>query len=147
MKKSSPVSTNTSLIAKGMQFHGDLHFAGVLEIEGEVFGSIVALDEAVAEVRIRETGYVQGVIYAPVIIVNGKVDGDIYCSNHMELAAKGKVVGNVYYHLLEMVLGCAVEGQLSHRASAELTQHLKKQVRKTSASADLDATLDNSAHL
>jgi cytoskeletal protein CcmA (bactofilin family) len=129
MKKIAAVSINTSLIAKGMQFHGDLHFAGVLEIEGEVTGKIVALDAA-AEVRVRESGQVNGLILAPVVMVNGKVDGDIYCSNHMELAAKAKVVGNVYYHLLEMVLGCAVEGLLSHRSSSELTQLIQQLQQK-----------------
>jgi cytoskeletal protein CcmA (bactofilin family) len=131
MKKTASVSINTSLIAKGMQFHGDLHFAGVLEIEGEVIGRIVALDDATAEVRVRESGQVKGLILAPVVMVNGKVDGDIYCSNHMELAAKAKVVGNVHYHLLEMVLGCAVDGQLAHRSSSELTQLIQQLQQKT----------------
>lgn len=125
MKKSNVTFNSTSLIAKGMEFTGDVHFSGVLEIEGEVTGNIVAFEDALAEVRVREHGVVKGQIRAPVVIVNGLVDGDIYSSSHIELAAKGKVTGNVYYHLMEMVLGCAVHGQLSHRSSAEIVQLLK----------------------
>jgi cytoskeletal protein CcmA (bactofilin family) len=122
MKKTSQSSNNTSLIARGMEFHGDLYFSGVLEIEGLIVGNIIAQDDVVAEVRIREAGVVKGLVRAPVVIVNGVVEGDIYCSSHIEMATKARVTGNVFYHLMEMVLGCVVDGQLTHKASAEITQ-------------------------
>ena len=56
------------------------------------------------------------------VAVNGVVDGDIYSSNHVELASKARVTGNIFYHLMEMVLGCIVHGQLSHKGSGEITQ-------------------------
>lgn len=122
MKKDNLSGNNTSLIAKGMEFQGDLHFSGILEIEGQVTGNIIARPDAVAEVRIREAGEVRGLIRVPVVIVNGLVEGDIYSSNHLELAAKAKVTGNIYYHLMEVVLGCRVQGLLSHKSSADIAQ-------------------------
>jgi len=122
MKKNLQATNNTSLIARGMEFHGDLQFSGILEIEGLVVGNIVAHHEVVAEVRIRESGVVKGLIRAPVVIVNGLVEGDIYSSNHLEMASKARVAGNIFYHLMEMVLGCIVHGQLSHKGSGEITQ-------------------------
>ena len=85
-------------------------------------GNIVAHHEVVAEVRIRESGVVKGLIRAPVVIVNGLVEGDIYSSNHLEMASKARVAGNIFYHLMEMVLGCVVHGHLSHKGSGEITQ-------------------------
>ncbi|MES2605101.1 MAG: polymer-forming cytoskeletal protein [Pseudomonadota bacterium] len=126
MKKVNQSANNTSLIARGMEFHGDLHFSGILEIEGLIVGNILAHDDAVAEVRIREAGVVKGLIRAPVVIVNGLVEGDIYSSNHVELAAKARVTGNLFYHLMEMVLGCVVHGQLTHMASTEIVQMTKQ---------------------
>ena len=122
MKKNSQAENNTSLIAKGMEFHGELYFSGILEIEGLVVGNIIAHPDSVAEVRIREAGEVRGRIRAPVVIVNGLIEGDIYSSNHIELAGKARVNGNVFYHLMEMVLGCWVKGHLTHMTSAEITQ-------------------------
>lgn len=116
-----------------MEFRGDLCFSGILEVEGQVVGNIFAVDESVAEVRVRETGVVKGLINVPIVIVNGVVDGDIYCSNHMELASKARVTGNVYYHLLEMVLGCIVRGSLTHMASNELAQAAKQLLRPDDA--------------
>jgi len=132
MKKPATITNNTSLIAKGMEFQGDLRFSGILEIEGLVVGNVIAVDESTAEVRIRETGVVKGLINVPVVIVNGDVEGDIYCSNHMELAAKARVTGSVYYHLLEMVLGCVVRGVLTHMASNEIMK-TRKQLQMVNA--------------
>jgi cytoskeletal protein CcmA (bactofilin family) len=48
------------------------------------------------------------------------VEGDVYSSEHIELAAKARVIGNVYYHLIEMVMGSEVNGSLYHRTPVEL---------------------------
>jgi len=85
MKKTAQSENNTSLIAKGMEIRGELHFSGILEIEGIVVGDIIAHPDSVAEVRIREAGVVRGQIHVPVVIVNGLVEGDIYSSNHLAM--------------------------------------------------------------
>ncbi len=110
----------TTLISKSTEINGDLHFSGTLEVEGKIRGNIYADADAPAEVRIRESGLVQGEIKVPSVIINGLVEGDVYSSEHIELAAKARVVGNVYYHLIEMVMGSEVNGSLCHRSSAEL---------------------------
>ena len=121
MKKPFQGASNvTTLISKATEITGDIHFSGALEVEGKVFGYIYADDDTAAEVRIRETGLVRGEILSPLVIINGMVEGDVYSSNHIELAAKARVLGNVYYHLIEMVMGSEVNGSLSHRPSAEL---------------------------
>lgn len=125
MKNSFNTSNITTLISKATEITGDIHFSGTLEVEGRVFGNIYANDDSSASVRVRETGLVKGEIQAPLVIINGLVEGDVYSSNHIELAAKARVTGNVHYHLIEMVMGSEVNGSLSHRPAGEL---LPKQV-------------------
>jgi len=125
----------TTLISKSTEINGDLHFSGTLEVEGKVRGNIYADPEVPAEVRIRESGLVQGEIKAPSIIVNGLVEGDVYSSEHIELAAKARVVGNVYYHLIEMVMGSEVNGSLCHRTPAEL-KHKQLDVQESESSVE-----------
>lgn len=120
MKKASNASNVTTLISKATEITGDIHFSGTLEIEGRIFGNIYADDDASASVRVRETGLVKGDIQSPLVIINGLVEGDVYSSNHIELAAKARVTGNVHYHLIEMVMGSEVNGSLSHRSADEL---------------------------
>jgi cytoskeletal protein CcmA (bactofilin family) len=49
------------------------------------------------------------------------VQGDVRSAKHIELAAKATVVGNVYYNLIEMVMGSEVNGKLMH-VSANQTE-------------------------
>ncbi|HEY8939947.1 MAG TPA: polymer-forming cytoskeletal protein, partial [Cellvibrio sp.] len=65
-----------------------------------------------AKLAIADTGVVEGEIRAPVIIVNGKVHGDIHSSKHLELAAKGNVTGTVHYQSIEMVKGAQLNGSM-----------------------------------
>ena len=120
MKKPFSTENITTLISKATEITGDLHFSGVLEVEGKIRGNIYADDDSSAEVRIRESGLVQGEIKVPLVIVNGLVEGDVHSTQHLELAAKARVVGNVYYHMIEMVMGSEVNGSLSHRSSADM---------------------------
>jgi len=47
------------------------------------------------------------------------VEGNVYASHKVELAARAKVQGNLYYKLIEMHLGALVDGQLVHEEAAQ----------------------------
>ncbi len=107
-------AADTTLVSRDTVVVGDIHFSGNLEVEGLVQGNIIARPDADAVVRVVDKGRVEGEIRAPNVIVNGAVDGDVYSSHHLELAAKGRVQGNVYYHTVEMAAGSEVNGSLTH---------------------------------
>ena len=104
----------TTLVANNCQIEGDVLFSDELCIEGVVKGDIIAKEGAKAQVRVSDLGRVVGEIRAPSVIVNGKVFGDIHSDKHVELAARAEVKGNVYYNLIEMVMGSRVDGSLVH---------------------------------
>jgi cytoskeletal protein CcmA (bactofilin family) len=108
-------SNNHTLISRATKVIGDLHFTGELQLEGKVTGNIFADDEKDAKLVIADTGVVEGEIRAPVVIVNGKVMGNIYSSKHLELAAKGNVIGSVHYQSIEMVKGAQVNGNMVNK--------------------------------
>lgn len=108
-------SNNHTLISRATKVIGDLHFTGELQLEGKVTGNIFADDEKDAKVVIADTGIVEGEIRAPVVIVNGKVTGNIYSSKHLELAAKGNVTGTIHYQSIEMVKGAQVNGSMINK--------------------------------
>ena len=113
IRKSSTGHFDT-LISNKTQLEGDIHFSGGLHIDGMVKGTIRADESGEAIVRISDVGEVHGDVIAPHIIVNGTVHGDVYSSKHIELAANASIKGNVYYHLIEMVMGAEVNGNLVH---------------------------------
>ena len=105
-------SNNHTLISRGTRLVGDLHFSGDLQLEGHVVGNIIAEESKDAKLVIADTGIVEGEIRAPIIVVNGRVDGNIHASKHLELAKKGVVTGNVHYSVIEIVNGARINGNL-----------------------------------
>jgi cytoskeletal protein CcmA (bactofilin family) len=111
-------ASSTTLVAAGTEITGDICFRGHLEIEGKVTGNIIAEAGQQAVVRVMAEGCVMGEIDAPTVVLNGKVVGNVYSSEHVELAAKALVDGNVHYNLVEIMRGAEVNGNLVHQAAA-----------------------------
>lgn len=103
-----------TLFDHALEIEGNVRFGGVLDVEGTVKGDISAVEGLDALIRVREKGCVNGDIKAPKIIINGRVNGDVYATEHLELAAKAEVNGNVHYKVIEMVKGAEVNGSLMH---------------------------------
>ena len=122
-KKSALEKTSTgpahTLVSRSTEIVGDIHFSGELIIEGRVKGNIYAEDDSDALIRIAEKGAVEGEVCVPSAIVNGLVQGELRSTKHLELAAKAVVVGNVYYNLIEMVMGSEVNGNLMHISTSQ----------------------------
>ncbi len=125
-------------IAANCELVGDVHFSDELLVNGIVKGNIYAQSGSKAVVRISEKGRVQGEIRVPRIIVNGEVLGDIWSDKHIELAAKAEVKGNVYYHLIEMVQGSRIDGQLVHLQDGK-QEVAESKPAKAAEKADEDA--------
>ena len=113
-RKESRNESGITLIATNCEFVGDIHFSDQLLINGIVKGNIFAQAGSKAMVTVSEKGRVKGEIQVPNVIVNGKVYGDIRSDKHIELSARAEVRGNVFYHLIEMVMGSRVDGNLVH---------------------------------
>ena len=106
-----------TLIAANTEVTGDIHFVNQLYINGHVKGNVTAEVSSEATVVVSEEGSVSGEIRVPNVVINGRVEGNIYATKRMELAKNAEVKGNVYYKLIEMQLGAMVDGQLVHDES------------------------------
>lgn len=113
-KESQFAKGGHTLFDRALEVEGNVRFGGTLDVEGTVNGNIYAEGGVDALIRIREKGCVNGEIRAPKIIINGEVNGDVYATKHLELAAKAVVNGNVHYDVIEMVKGSQVNGSLVH---------------------------------
>lgn len=118
-KNSDAATTTSTLISRQTEIAGDLRFTGELIIEGRIKGNVYADDESGALIRVAESGVIEGEIWVPSVVINGLVKGDVHSSRHVELAAKAVVMGNVFYNLIEMVMGSEVNGNLMQLARAQ----------------------------
>ena len=136
MFKKSGGESGITLIANNCELSGDIHFSDQLQINGIVKGNIYAVEGSKAVITVSEKGRVEGDIRVPNVIINGKVSGDVYSDKHIELAAKAEIKGNVYYNLIEMVMGSRVDGNLVHARDG-------KEVKQETRSMQLDSAAGN----
>jgi cytoskeletal protein CcmA (bactofilin family) len=109
-----------TLIAPNTAVVGDIRFKDQLYVNGHVEGNVLSAEEGgAATVIISEEGSVKGEIRVPNVVINGEVEGNVYASDRVELAARARVKGNVYYELIEMQLGAMVDGQLLHEQAGD----------------------------
>ena len=57
----------------------------------------------------------------PNVQLNGIVRGDVYASERVELGPTARVIGNVYYNLIEMAIGAEINGKLVHKPEGQVT--------------------------
>lgn len=139
-KNNSIVPCIDTLIAADVVVEGNIRYRGGIQIDGTVCGNIVAEnDEEESLVRITSSGRVNGDLVGPNVIINGRVDGNVHSSKHLELAPRATVVGNVHYNLIEMLAGSEVNGNLYH-----ITDQNEVQGSPESAAAPSDSQLVNS---
>ena len=116
-KKPKGSSTRVdTIIGQQTRIEGDIRFTGGLHIDGSIKGNIVAESGSDSVLTVSEHGNIEGDVNVPTVILNGTVVGDVRSGERIELAARAQVNGDVYYNLIEMAMGAAVNGNLVHQA-------------------------------
>jgi cytoskeletal protein CcmA (bactofilin family) len=116
-RKHSVVDT---LVGSNSRVNGDLHFEGGCHIDGTVKGSISADPDSSSALSISEDGGVEGGVAVPYVVLHGIVRGDVYASQRVELGPTARVIGNVYYNLIEMAIGAEINGKLVHQPTGQV---------------------------
>ncbi|MCX4188003.1 bactofilin family protein [Methylophaga sp. OBS4] len=111
-KKSKSTNRIDTLIGRHTHIKGDINFSGGLRIDGSIAGNINATEDDTSLLTLSDHGNIEGEVRVPNVIINGQVTGNVYASQHVELAPKARINGNLYYRMLEMAMGSEVNGHL-----------------------------------
>jgi cytoskeletal protein CcmA (bactofilin family) len=103
-----------TLVGPHAVIRGDISFSGGLYVEGTIHGKVIAEDGAEAVLTIADKGVIEGEVRAPVVVINGRMTGDVHATDRIELAANARVNGNIHYKVVEMAAGAMVTGRLIH---------------------------------
>lgn len=114
---SKPQGRIDSLIGAGTRVEGSIRFSGGLRIDGEVSGSVEAIEGASSTLVLSEHARVEGGISVAHLVSNGTVVGSVNVSESLEMQSKARIVGDVDYALIEMHQGAVIEGHLVHRSA------------------------------
>lgn len=110
-KKEKKVSLKTdeitTVLGKGSEFEGKLHFEGTLRIEG-VFAGEIKSDSVLV---VGEGARVQAEVEIGTVIINGQVQGNIKAKQGVEIRAPGRMLGNIETPSLIIEKGVLFDGQ------------------------------------
>ena len=109
-----------TLVGSNTTINGDVHFTGGCHVDGTVKGSVTADPESTSALSISEDGHVDGGVTVPYVVLNGIVKGDVCASQRVELGSTARVIGNVYYNLIEMAIGAEINGKLVHQPKGQV---------------------------
>ena len=109
-----------TLVGSNSQVYGDLNFSGGCHIDGTVKGNVSADSNSHSALSISEEGTIEGGVTVPYVVLNGIVRGDVVATQRVELGPTARVIGNVYYNLIEMAIGAEINGKLVHQPEGQV---------------------------
>ena len=118
-KNRKHIVANT-LVGSETKVNGDLNFDGGCHVDGTVKGNVSAELEGDSALSIAEDGIVEGGVTVPYVVLHGIVRGDVCASQRVELGPTARVIGNVYYNLIEMAIGAEINGKLVHQPEGQV---------------------------
>ena len=119
---SEATNESISLLHKEDRLDGTLEVAGKFLIESEVKGTVRCRNELTVGTSARIEGEVQGKI----VIVAGKVNGNIRGTDRVEILPSGVVEGDVHAPRLVIQLGGVLEGR----------SHMREQTKPATAGVE-----------
>ena len=119
-RKQRKHSVIDTLVGPNSRVNGDLHFEGGCHIDGTVKGSVSSDPESNSAVSISEEGGIEGGVNVSYVVLNGIVRGDVYANQRVELGPTARVIGNVYYNMIEMAIGAEINGKLVHQPDGKI---------------------------
>lgn len=112
-----PTHEVATTVGKDVEVRGDVRGPGGVRVEGVVTGSI----ETDGPVVVGEGGTVDGSVRGSVVVVLGRVRGDVRTGGHLEIGPRGKLVGDVTVDSLRVHKGGVFRGTSRMSGADELT--------------------------
>lgn len=112
------LDTETSVIAHGTAWSGNLESTGSLHVHGRADGTLTAR----TSIYIAEDAEVDATLQASHVVVAGLVRGAVHCLDRFEVLPRGRVTGDVHAPRVVIHDGAVVAGRVS--MTEETAAHL-----------------------
>jgi cytoskeletal protein CcmA (bactofilin family) len=122
MIQNIPNESFGSLIGSGTQIFGRLVVNHSVRIDGEIQGSVEAQPNTEVTVHIAHDGTLTGDLYAHRVLVNGRIDGNIYVRERCDLFETSKVRGDIHYGIIGIEHGAEFYGEMLKKVISRTTE-------------------------
>ncbi len=123
-KKSNqkPCSTIDILYGAQTTVTGNTTFRGGLRVDGKVKGNITSDSKNDSALVLGEHAEVVGNVKVAHLTVAGKLRGNVYCSQRIELLSTANVSGELHYKQIDIAQGASVTAILVHEGDTQADQ-------------------------
>ena len=108
-----------TIVGPATEVHGRIVANESLRIDGRVIGNIESRQGKNVSIALGRTGMVQGDINAFRVLVAGRVEGNIYATERVELHEGAEVRGDITYGQLGIEHGAKLNGLMISKSSEE----------------------------
>ncbi|MDJ0938948.1 MAG: polymer-forming cytoskeletal protein [Woeseiaceae bacterium] len=119
-RKKNRHNVANTIVGVDTRVNGDVHFAGGLHVDGIVHGNVSADPDSEASLSVADGATIDGGVTVPYVLLEGIVKGDVFANKRVILGATARVIGNVYYNLIEMAIGAEINGKLVHQPEGQV---------------------------
>jgi len=107
-----------TFLGKSARFKGVLTFEGTARIDGEIEGEIITQGMLI----VGESGVVKSEVTAGMVVVGGRVNGNIHASKKIQLLAKCVVTGSLTTHTIIIEDGAFLNGvcEMQHATEPDI---------------------------
>ncbi len=101
-----------SVIGSDISINGDIVYEGTVHIESNITGSLTAYKDKKSKLYINKSSVINGNIIATDVAINGKIHGNVYAYDLIQLGSEAFVKGDIYYKVIDMDVGAKIDGRL-----------------------------------
>jgi cytoskeletal protein CcmA (bactofilin family) len=99
--------TKPSIISEGFEFVGNITSEGALNIAGVVKGKVSA-----RSILVDVEGYVEGELSSDILVVKGKIVGDVTCQE-LNIGPRALIEGTISYQHIHVQRGGKIAGKFN----------------------------------
>ena len=127
-------------IGRSLVIKGEVSGAESLFIDGRIEGTISFPDN---RVTIGRNGSVAANINAKEVVIMGKVQGNVECTDRLDIRSEGVLAGDVITHRISVEEGAILKGGVEVRNPEKKDQKMQNQVKAVEPPKALAATAGN----
>ena len=129
-----------TLIGSDISIVGNVTYEGIVHIEGDIKGSLVAIRDKESKLFINKLSTITGYVDASNVAIDGMVLGNVYAYELLQLGSNANIQGDIYYKSLEMEVGAKVDGRLINCNNKEDIDHHKLDIESAANSNTINDT-------
>src|SRR5438445_5417853 len=108
VEKAATPEDCSSVIGAGSVWQGNFSTDGSVRLEGKVSGEV----KAAGTVHITDGAQVNAVIQARFVVIGGAFDGQLYCSERLELLPSSRMKGSITTPQISVGEGAFIDGEI-----------------------------------